>query len=128
MEDGHHNQPRKYANLFSFFQFELFIPQEPPFVMRAEKTNGAPAVGVNGNLEGYCIDLVEKLSRIVAFEYVVYLTNEYGEINDTSHEWNGMIGQLIRGVSSAVCTQRILIHLLKQFFFSMINTFFKMVS
>ncbi|KAH9509952.1 hypothetical protein Btru_044705 [Bulinus truncatus] len=68
---------------------------EPPFVMRVENRNGAPPVGPNLDLEGYCIDLIEVLARNEFFEYQVYLTDEYGDKNETDGTWNGIIGQLI---------------------------------
>ncbi|XP_077368052.1 glutamate receptor U1-like [Festucalex cinctus] len=54
--------------------------------------------GSGGELEGYCIDLIAELSRILAFKYKVHLVkdNRYGAI-DSSGNWNGMIGEVIRG-------------------------------
>ncbi|CAL1544184.1 unnamed protein product, partial [Lymnaea stagnalis] len=89
--------------------FKTFVPEvaiqnttqrvttliEPPFVMRIENRNGAPPVGPNLDLEGYCIDLIEALARSEDFEYQIYLTEEYGDKNETDGTWNGIIGQLI---------------------------------
>lgn len=49
-------------------------------------------------LEGYCIDLISELSRKVGFKYKVHLVkdNRYGSM-DPSGNWNGMIGEIIRG-------------------------------
>ncbi|KAK0060625.1 glutamate receptor 3 [Biomphalaria pfeifferi] len=68
---------------------------EPPFVMPIENRNGAPPMGPNLNLEGYCIDLIEALARSELFEYQVYLADDYGDKNETDGTWNGIIGQLI---------------------------------
>lgn len=52
-------------------------------------------------LEGYCIDLLFQLSEKLNFTYKVHLVkdNRYGAM-DPSGNWNGMIGEIIRGVSS----------------------------
>ncbi|KAM9855764.1 putative glutamate receptor [Aulostomus maculatus] len=49
-------------------------------------------------LEGYCIDLISDLSQKLGFTYKVHLVkdNRYGAM-DASGNWNGMIGQVIRG-------------------------------
>ncbi|XP_029012947.1 probable glutamate receptor [Betta splendens] len=48
-------------------------------------------------LEGYCIDLLSELSKILGFKYKVHLVkdNRYG-LMDSSGNWNGMIGEVIR--------------------------------
>uniref|UniRef100_A0A3Q1FK52 Glutamate receptor n=1 Tax=Acanthochromis polyacanthus TaxID=80966 RepID=A0A3Q1FK52_9TELE len=49
-------------------------------------------------LEGYCIDLISELSRKLGFKYKLHQVkdNRYGSI-DSSGNWNGMIGEVIRG-------------------------------
>ncbi|KAM4563391.1 glutamate receptor U1 [Odontesthes bonariensis] len=49
-------------------------------------------------LEGYCIDLISELSEKLGFKYKVHLVkdNRYGAM-DSSGNWNGMIGEIIRG-------------------------------
>ncbi|KAF7648833.1 hypothetical protein LDENG_00151210 [Lucifuga dentata] len=49
-------------------------------------------------LEGYCIDLLSELSKKLGFKYNINLVkdNRYGAI-DSSGNWNGMIGEVIRG-------------------------------
>ena len=48
---------------------------------------------------GFIADLVKRLSRILAFNYEITLVadGKYGSI-DPNGTWNGMIGELIRGV------------------------------
>lgn len=50
-------------------------------------------------LEGYCIDLLAQLSKMLGFKYKLHLVkdNRYGAM-DPSGNWNGMIGEIIRGV------------------------------
>ncbi|KAG7224275.1 hypothetical protein INR49_000518 [Caranx melampygus] len=49
-------------------------------------------------LEGYCIDLISELSKMLGFSYKLHLVkdNRYGAL-DSSGTWNGMIGEVIRG-------------------------------
>ncbi|XP_049920627.1 probable glutamate receptor isoform X1 [Epinephelus moara] len=49
-------------------------------------------------LEGYCIDLITELSRKLVFKYKLHLVKDskYGTM-DSSGNWNGMIGEVIRG-------------------------------
>lgn len=49
-------------------------------------------------LEGYCIDLLSELSKKLGFMYTVHLVKDgrYGKM-DQSGNWNGMIGEVIRG-------------------------------
>ncbi|XP_056241906.1 probable glutamate receptor [Seriola aureovittata] len=48
-------------------------------------------------LEGYCIDLIYELSKKLGFNYKLHLVkdNRYGAL-DSSGNWNGMIGEVIR--------------------------------
>jgi len=54
--------------------------------------------GSGGELEGYCIDLISELSKKLGFRYKLHLVkdNRYGAM-DSSGNWNGMIGEVIRG-------------------------------
>ncbi|KAM4610127.1 putative glutamate receptor [Polymixia lowei] len=55
-------------------------------------------MSTGSDLEGYCIDLISELSKKLGFTYKVQLVkdNRYGSI-DSSGNWNGMIGEVIRG-------------------------------
>lgn len=67
------------------------LPQQEPYTM---------SKGSGGELEGYCIDLISELSKKLGFTYKLHLVkdNRYGAM-DSSGNWNGMIGEVIRGVS-----------------------------
>ncbi|KAM4570934.1 putative glutamate receptor isoform 1-T2 [Fundulus diaphanus] len=56
------------------------------------------AMSKGSQLEGYCIDLISELSKMLGFKYKVHLVkdNRYGAM-DSSGNWNGMIGEIIRG-------------------------------
>ena len=57
----------------------------------------------NDQYEGYCVDLLEEVSKVVGFNYTIQLVkdNKYGsKMEDGS--WNGMIGELTRKVCSVL--------------------------
>ena len=64
-------------------------------------------------LEGYCMDLLSELAKKLGFRFKVHLVKDasYGR-QDESGNWNGMIGEVVRGVSkepwntnhTAMCT------------------------
>ncbi|XP_007237596.2 probable glutamate receptor isoform X1 [Astyanax mexicanus] len=49
-------------------------------------------------LEGYCMDLLSELAKKLGFKYKVHLVKDgsYGRL-DESGNWNGMIGEVVRG-------------------------------
>lgn len=51
--------------------------------------------------EGFIIDLLNDLSAMVDFRYDIVLVpdNNYGAKNDSSGEWNGMVREVMEGVS-----------------------------
>ncbi|XP_013790790.1 glutamate receptor ionotropic, kainate 1-like, partial [Limulus polyphemus] len=67
----------------------------PPYTMLKDS---AQLLSGNDRYEGYCVDLIFELSRQLGFKYRFKLVedNAYGIKNDKG-EWNGMIGELIRG-------------------------------
>lgn len=69
--------------------------QQPPFVEKVENpVPGGP------EYQGYCISLIENIKKIVDFNYTIYEVKDkmYGTINERN-EWNGLIGELVSGVS-----------------------------
>nr|XP_046253943.1 probable glutamate receptor [Scatophagus argus] len=56
------------------------------------------AMSRGSELEGYCVDLISQLSKKLGFKYKLQLVkdNRYGAM-DSSGNWNGMIGEVIRG-------------------------------
>lgn len=55
-------------------------------------------MGKASKLEGYCIDLISEIASKLGLTYKVHLVkdNRYGQM-DSSGNWNGMIGEVIRG-------------------------------
>lgn len=54
----------------------------------------------NSRLEGFCIDLLAELSRDLGFTYTIHLVKDRNYGNDIygNGTWNGMIGEILRGV------------------------------
>ena len=63
---------------------------------------GKPLTG-NDRFEGYCADVAKQIADIVDFEYQIVPVKDgkYGGV-DQNGTWNGMVGELIRGVSDKV--------------------------
>lgn len=54
--------------------------------------------------EGYCIDLLEELAKILKFTYEIYPSPDgfYGAETENG-TWDGMIGELISKVCKIIC-------------------------
>lgn len=65
--------------------------QQPPFVFKDK----------DGKFNGYCIDLLKELKKIIEFEYEIYEAPDgiYGRMSSTG-EWNGMVKELMDKVRS----------------------------
>lgn len=70
------------------------FPQEEPYTMSK-----------GSEWEGYCVDLLAQLSQRLGFKYNLKLVKDgrYGSV-DSSGNWNGMIGEIISGVSHWPCS------------------------
>uniref|UniRef100_A0A8C5WUI1 Glutamate receptor n=1 Tax=Laticauda laticaudata TaxID=8630 RepID=A0A8C5WUI1_LATLA len=66
---------------------------EEPFVMFAKSNT---VLSGNRRFEGYCVDLLSEVSRILGFSYEIRLVEDgkYGA-QDEKGQWNGMIRELI---------------------------------
>ena len=51
--------------------------------------------------KGYCIDLLNTLRGTLHFDYTLYLVADgsYGTQDITTGEWNGIMGDIVTGVS-----------------------------
>ena len=47
--------------------------------------------------EGYSVDLLKHLSKMVKFNYTIKLVpdGKYGQYNEKKHQWSGMVGELL---------------------------------
>lgn len=52
-------------------------------------------------MEGFCMDLLSEIAKKLGFKYKVQLVKDgsYGR-QDENGNWNGMIGEVVRGVST----------------------------
>lgn len=80
----------------------VFEFQTPPYGMLRETT-----VQLSGNdrFEGFCIDLISELSKLLGFNYTFVIQEDgaNGNFNRTTGEWNGMIRKILDGVSVTLC-------------------------
>ena len=56
----------------------------------------------NDRFEGYCVDLLDLMAEQMNINYTIkpVADSKYGApIDDTEKVWNGMVGELMRGVS-----------------------------
>ena len=57
---------------------------------------------ISGEYEGFCVDLVQKLSEMIKFKYKMKAVSDgqFGSLVNGS--WNGMVGELLRRVSADI--------------------------
>lgn len=75
-----------------------FFTQSSPYTMRRESSQ--KLVG-NDQFEGYAIDLIYEISKLLGFNYTLKLVPDgrYGSYNEDTKEWDGMMGELLQQVS-----------------------------
>ncbi|XP_022697678.1 glutamate receptor ionotropic, kainate 1-like isoform X3 [Varroa jacobsoni] len=71
------------------------IKASPPFVMWRQQQNSAKSER-NGDLEGFCIDLLNELSRMLQLKFDIRLVNDsqHGS-RDRQGNWNGLIKDIL---------------------------------
>lgn len=54
----------------------------------------------NNRFYGFCIDLLNEVSKLAGFDYIVELSADgvYGARDKVTGEWNGIVRQLMTGV------------------------------
>ncbi|XP_044732046.1 glutamate receptor ionotropic, kainate 2-like [Chrysoperla carnea] len=73
---------------------------EPHLMWKNESAEG------NERFEGYAMDLIHEISKIIGFKYEFYLTpdNKYGGLDKKTKKWNGLIKELLeRKADLAIC-------------------------
>lgn len=87
-----------------FIYLYIFL-QEEPYVMF--KKSDTPLFGKD-RFEGFCIDLLKKISEILGFEYDIRLVEDsrYGS-QDEKGQWNGLVKELIDHVSDSFTPHRV---------------------
>lgn len=84
--------------LNSVFLFFVSVFQEAPYVML--KKNADLFVD-NERYEGYCVDLAAEIAKHCGFKYQLKIVGDgkYGARDAETKIWNGMVGELVYGVS-----------------------------
>lgn len=64
------------------------------------KKNHEKLVG-NDKYEGYCVELAAEIAKHVGYEYKLKIVadGKYGARDPETKMWNGMVGELVYGVS-----------------------------
>ncbi|XP_043206928.1 ionotropic receptor 25a-like [Amphibalanus amphitrite] len=70
--------------------YRIVTLEQPPFIIKKMDENG------NIVFDGYCIELLHDIQKILNFEYDIYEVKDgtYGVMNE-DNEWNGMIRELV---------------------------------
>lgn len=66
----------------------------PPYTMLKES---AKHLDGNARYEGYCVDLLEELSKLLKFKYRIREVSDGKYGIQENGEWNGMIGEVVSG-------------------------------
>ncbi len=72
--------------------------QEEPYVMLRKSVDNE-TFNENDKYEGYCIDLLKKISKLANFTYEIKLVEDGFHGSLINGKWNGMIGELVEKVS-----------------------------
>jgi ionotropic kainate glutamate receptor 2 len=56
----------------------------------------------NARYKGFCVDLLKHIAKMQGFDYKIQLVkdNKYGVYHPDSKEWDGIVNELIQGVST----------------------------
>ncbi|XP_070167336.1 glutamate receptor ionotropic, kainate 2-like isoform X1 [Polyergus mexicanus] len=83
--------------------FLVLISLTDPYGMLKESAN--MTIG-NDRYEGFGIDIIHEMSKILAFNYTfeAQADNVYGSLNEKSGQWNGMLGKIIAGTADLAIT------------------------
>ncbi|CAH1103684.1 unnamed protein product [Psylliodes chrysocephalus] len=67
-----------------------------PYLMQAEADDGEILEG-NARYEGFCLDLIAQIAKIVGFEFEIQLTEggSYGFYDEIEDKWTGLIGDVL---------------------------------
>ena len=71
----------------------------PPYLM-LKKSNSGEILKGNDRFEGYVIDLIDSISKILNLTYEFYLVPDrrYGSYNPKTKQWDGLMKELITRV------------------------------
>ena len=52
-----------------------------------------------GSYDGYCIEMMEKIEKLLNFSCEYYEVSQYGQLEESSGSWTGMMRELVAGRS-----------------------------
>lgn len=63
----------------------------------------------NERYEGYCVDLAAEIAKHCGFKYKLTIVGDgkYGARDADTKIWNGMVGELVYGVSTALLKDKV---------------------
>ena len=69
-------------------------------MVNPDYVEGKEGQSENDRYIGYCVEVAQKLAEHIGYDYVIRVVGDgkYGS-QEANGSWNGMIGELIRGVS-----------------------------
>lgn len=78
--------------------------------MKREQKPNEPKLEGNARFEGYAMDLIDGISKILNFTYRFELVEDgkYGSYNPDTGEWDGLIRQLLDKVSKCFIKEKLL--------------------
>jgi len=84
----------RYKHILFKTNFQLVSLQSSPYCMRKDSSE---QLSGNDQFEGYAIDLIEEISKILGFNYTFKLVPDgrYGSLNRETKEWDGMMRELL---------------------------------
>lgn len=64
----------------------------------------------NERYEGYCVDLAAEIAKHCGFKYKLTIVGDgkYGARDADTKIWNGMVGELVYGVSTALLKGKVI--------------------
>ncbi|KAK1127291.1 hypothetical protein K0M31_003835 [Melipona bicolor] len=83
--------------------FIILIAINPPYGMLKKS---ASTMSGNDRYEGFCIDIIQELSKMLGFNYTfeVQTDNQYGSKVEKTNKWTGMLGKIIAGEADLAIT------------------------
>lgn len=76
--------------------FIILISLTDPYGMRKESST---ILTGNDRYEGFGIDIIDRISHILGFNYTLQVESDYGSKNKDTGRWSGMLGKLMADVS-----------------------------
>ncbi|KAJ8939714.1 hypothetical protein NQ318_009814 [Aromia moschata] len=86
-----------YTQIVEIIQNKTFVVTtilSAPYIMRKEASEKLTG---NAQFEGYAVDLIHEISRVLGFNYTIRLAPDgrYGSLNRETKEWDGMMRDLL---------------------------------